>query len=266
MRLSFVVPAYNEEAYLPACLESVLAQTRELGDAVEIIVVNNASSDRTREVALGYSGVRVVDEPRKGLTFARQAGFVDTALCLRSSRASGIRRDDHRKGTALPRPRVGSFVPGWQSPRRTVYRAKKKDTFPCPFPGFSPGENQEDQTDYMLNTTPDDLAFRKATNANPRRPVPSNISELGSGTGVSKLIVPPDKSLVPFFSRGSTIVIEFLCVLKTSVPELAIKPWSPNRAVMAELTLSTVKAPEYSPVPPDLDAYAPLFQAPVRQT
>ncbi len=75
MRLSFVVPAYNEEAYLPACLESVLAQTRELGDAVEIIVVNNASSDRTREVALGYSGVRVVDEPQKGLTFARQAGF-----------------------------------------------------------------------------------------------------------------------------------------------------------------------------------------------
>ena len=75
MRLSFVIPAYNEEAYLPACLESILAQTRELGDEVEIIVVNNASTDRTREVALAYSGVRVVDEPRKGLTFARQAGF-----------------------------------------------------------------------------------------------------------------------------------------------------------------------------------------------
>src|ERR1022692_4321736 len=75
MRLSFVVPAYNEEAYLPACLESILAQTRELCDAVEIIVVNNASTDRTREVALGYPSVRVVDEMRKGLTFARQAGF-----------------------------------------------------------------------------------------------------------------------------------------------------------------------------------------------
>jgi len=73
--LSFVIPAYNEEAYLPACLDSVLAQTRELGDDVEIIVVNNASTDRTREVALKYPGVRVVDEPKKGLTFARQAGF-----------------------------------------------------------------------------------------------------------------------------------------------------------------------------------------------
>jgi len=30
MRLSFAIPAYNEEAYLGACLESILAQTREL--------------------------------------------------------------------------------------------------------------------------------------------------------------------------------------------------------------------------------------------
>jgi len=80
MRLSFVVPAYNEEAYLPACLESILSQidpgtTGLPADTCEIIVVNNASTDRTREVALRYPGVTVVDEPRKGLTFARQAGF-----------------------------------------------------------------------------------------------------------------------------------------------------------------------------------------------
>src|SRR5580700_1310148 len=75
MRLSFVVPAYNEETYLPACLDSILKQIQSLGDDVEIIVVNNASTDGTREVALKYPGVRVVDEPRKGLTFARQAGF-----------------------------------------------------------------------------------------------------------------------------------------------------------------------------------------------
>ena len=76
MRLSFVVPAYNEEAYLPACLDSILAQIDTLpAGTCEIIVVNNASTDRTRHVALAYTGVRVVDEPRKGLTFARQAGF-----------------------------------------------------------------------------------------------------------------------------------------------------------------------------------------------
>src|SRR5579875_2922558 len=75
MRLSFVLPAYNEEAYLPACIESILAELRGLDVQAEIIVVNNASTDRTREVALSYPGVRLVDEPRKGLTHARQAGF-----------------------------------------------------------------------------------------------------------------------------------------------------------------------------------------------
>jgi glycosyltransferase involved in cell wall biosynthesis len=80
MRISFVVPAYNEEAYLPACLDAILSQTRTLpaglsSSDVEIIVVNNASTDRTREVALSYPNVTLVDEPRKGLTFARQAGF-----------------------------------------------------------------------------------------------------------------------------------------------------------------------------------------------
>ena len=81
MLLSFVVPAYNEEAYLGACLESILDQTRGLEHLTEIIVVNNASTDRTREIALGYVAkggprVRVVDELRKGLPYARQAGFL----------------------------------------------------------------------------------------------------------------------------------------------------------------------------------------------
>jgi glycosyltransferase involved in cell wall biosynthesis len=76
MVLSFVVPAFNEEGYLGDCLESILQQTKDMQDSTEIIVVNNASTDRTREVALRYPGVRVVNETRKGLTFARQAGFM----------------------------------------------------------------------------------------------------------------------------------------------------------------------------------------------
>jgi glycosyltransferase involved in cell wall biosynthesis len=77
MRLSFVIPAYNEEAYLSACLDSILEQTVGIPETTEIIVVNNASSDRTREVALTYAnrGVKLVDEPTKGLTHARQAGY-----------------------------------------------------------------------------------------------------------------------------------------------------------------------------------------------
>ena len=82
IRLSFVIPAYNEERYLGGCLESILSQTRDLTVPTEIIVVNNASTDNTRQVALSYPGVRVVDEPRKGLTCARQAGFAASSGSL----------------------------------------------------------------------------------------------------------------------------------------------------------------------------------------
>ncbi|HZQ44080.1 MAG TPA: glycosyltransferase [Acidobacteriaceae bacterium] len=49
MLLSFVVPAYNEEAYIGPCLNSILEQTSGLEHLTEIIVVNSASTDRTRE-------------------------------------------------------------------------------------------------------------------------------------------------------------------------------------------------------------------------
>ena len=76
MRLSFVIPAYNEEAYLADCIRSILEQTRALALDAEILVVNNASTDRTAAVASTFPEVRLIDEPRKGLTFARQAGFI----------------------------------------------------------------------------------------------------------------------------------------------------------------------------------------------
>ena len=70
-RLSVIVCAHNEAKFLPACLHSLLAQTR-VPD--EILVINNASTDETRAVAQQIPHVRVVDEPRKGLVVAREAG------------------------------------------------------------------------------------------------------------------------------------------------------------------------------------------------
>jgi glycosyltransferase involved in cell wall biosynthesis len=71
LTLSVIVCAHNEAHYLSACLHSLLAQTR-IPD--EILVVNNASTDETRAVALRVPGVRVVDERRKGLVMARETG------------------------------------------------------------------------------------------------------------------------------------------------------------------------------------------------
>ncbi|HYW41048.1 MAG TPA: glycosyltransferase family 2 protein [Terriglobales bacterium] len=55
--VSIVVPARNEEASLGDCLESLTAQT---GVAFEIIVVDDGSTDRTREIAQSFAGVRVI--------------------------------------------------------------------------------------------------------------------------------------------------------------------------------------------------------------
>src|SRR5208283_2232841 len=56
--VSAIVPARNEEACLGACLESLAAQT---GVSLEIIVVDDGSTDRTREIAQSFPAVRVVD-------------------------------------------------------------------------------------------------------------------------------------------------------------------------------------------------------------
>jgi glycosyltransferase involved in cell wall biosynthesis len=56
--VSVIVPARNEEACLGGCLESLVAQT---GVGFEVIVVNDESTDRTREIAQSFPQVRVID-------------------------------------------------------------------------------------------------------------------------------------------------------------------------------------------------------------
>ena len=75
IKLSFVVPAYNEETYLARTLQAIISETTRSHCEAEIVVVNNASTDRTRDVAESFAGVRVVDEPVKSLVRARSAGF-----------------------------------------------------------------------------------------------------------------------------------------------------------------------------------------------
>jgi len=55
--VSIIVPARNEEASLGDCLQSLTAQT---GVSYEVIVVDDGSTDRTREIAQSFAGVRIV--------------------------------------------------------------------------------------------------------------------------------------------------------------------------------------------------------------
>lgn len=71
--VSVIVPARNEEASLGACLQSLLSQA---GSEHEIIVVDDASTDRTREIAHSFAGVRVVEAA------PLQAGFTGKCNAL----------------------------------------------------------------------------------------------------------------------------------------------------------------------------------------
>jgi glycosyltransferase involved in cell wall biosynthesis len=69
--ISIVIPALNEEKYLPECLHSLKEQS--CANEPEIIVVDNGSTDGTVEVAKA-GGVRLISCERRGVAYARQAG------------------------------------------------------------------------------------------------------------------------------------------------------------------------------------------------
>ena len=71
MKLSVIIPALNEEKYLPATLESIKKQDRQPD---ELIVVDGGSTDQTAEVARKF-GASVLTVPTKGIGYARQRGL-----------------------------------------------------------------------------------------------------------------------------------------------------------------------------------------------
>jgi hypothetical protein len=74
--VSIIVPARNEEACLGACLASLVAQSVA---AREIFVVDDGSTDRTREIAAGFPGVRVLDAGIRGEGWGGKSNAVWTA-------------------------------------------------------------------------------------------------------------------------------------------------------------------------------------------
>lgn len=74
--LTITVPCYNSEAYMSKCIESLLPG----GDEVEILIVNDGSSDRTAEIADQYAAkypdiIRAIHQENKG-----HGGAVNTGI------------------------------------------------------------------------------------------------------------------------------------------------------------------------------------------
>ena len=110
-RISLVIPAYNEEQLLPRLLDSVEAAAARYSHgpgAVEVVVADNASTDRTAEIAL-RRGCRVATAAKRCIAAARNAGgseakgeivgFVDADMQIHPGTFDAIER-------ALASPRI----------------------------------------------------------------------------------------------------------------------------------------------------------------
>jgi len=72
LTLSLIIPVYNEERHIKACLDAIAGQTVL---PAEVIVVNNNCTDNTVAIAKKYPFVTIVNETTQGLIAARNAGF-----------------------------------------------------------------------------------------------------------------------------------------------------------------------------------------------
>lgn len=77
MLVSIVIPCYNVEAYVADALQSALAQTYR---PIEIIAIDNNSTDRTKEILLDYQMrfpelITVLEEKKQGAPAARNLGL-----------------------------------------------------------------------------------------------------------------------------------------------------------------------------------------------
>jgi glycosyltransferase involved in cell wall biosynthesis len=78
MKVSVVIPTYNDEATIAATLESVFAQ--RFDGAFEVIVVNDGSTDGTRAVVEKFGErIRIIDQENAGAAAARNAGIAAAA-------------------------------------------------------------------------------------------------------------------------------------------------------------------------------------------
>ena len=96
--ISVIIPVYNVENYLRECLDSVINQSL---DNIEIICVNDGSTDKSRDILSEYKNkdkrISILDKENGGLSSARNAGlkaavgkyvfFLDSDDCIASDDA-----------------------------------------------------------------------------------------------------------------------------------------------------------------------------------
>jgi SAM-dependent methyltransferase len=82
--VSIVITCYNQAGFLADAIRSALAQSVDRSlDPIEVVVVDDGSTDRTSSVASAFPQVRYIYQPNRGLSAARNAGLaVSRGSCV----------------------------------------------------------------------------------------------------------------------------------------------------------------------------------------
>jgi glycosyltransferase involved in cell wall biosynthesis len=133
MKFSVVIPAFNEDGHIASAVHAVKSQVLKDGDSLEVIVVDNNSSDGTADAAiraLGGNG-KVVSEKQPGPNFARQRGFLESTgevICFIDSDCripddwiASIRLEIEKGAIAVSGPYYYGFSTGYQHLLNELY-------------------------------------------------------------------------------------------------------------------------------------------------
>jgi len=121
--ISFIVPAHNEEFELSSTLAAIRAAASDSGKPYEIIVVDDASTDATAEIA-AQAGAKVIRINRRQIAAARNAGarasqgeylfFVDADTRINASHVTeGITALEAGYAGGSARVAIDGIVPLW---------------------------------------------------------------------------------------------------------------------------------------------------------
>ena len=77
--LSIIIPLYNNAQYISRCVESIIAQDFRDDQPIEIIIVNDGSTDNAIEIVTNlqkkYDSIRLINQENKGVSAARNRGI-----------------------------------------------------------------------------------------------------------------------------------------------------------------------------------------------
>lgn len=154
--VSFIIPAFNSENYIHTCVDSILSQ--DCDDChFEVIVVDNGSTDLTVDTVRKYNQVKLISEPKKGVSYARNTGvknssgeliaFVDSTVTLANNWLSLMLKMIGGQSPVVAQGRI-FYVP-YNDVRDEIYKFVFRNSFFTTRGSFNSLQVGEEELPYM---------------------------------------------------------------------------------------------------------------------